>query len=100
MTLNLSNSSILNEARDYLDGLMLSDGHIENSHKTGRYSQHCKHIGWLNRVSNDLYEYGIESINITKQHIKSNFSPEGGSVNYMLRTSFYVEFIVLKNLWY
>lgn len=55
-----SNPSILNELRDYIDGLMLSDGSIGERSNTGWYIQGCKYKDWLDVIGSNFYEYNIE----------------------------------------
>ena len=97
-----SNPAILNEAREYLDGLMLSDGHIPpvKYGGTGLYRQSCEHKSWLDKINEDLYEYGIECRVDDGRLITGGFSPEGGSIAYSLRTRYYVEFKEMHDKWY
>ena len=96
-----SNPVILNEVRDYFDGLMLSDGHIERkSMLTGRYCHLCKEKNWLDKISEDLYGYGIEcTVNNGRLYI-GGFSIDEGSLAYSLRTYDYVEFKEMHDRWY
>lgn len=97
-----SNSVILSKARDYLSGLVLGDGHIECKYnsKTGIYRQCCKHKCWLDKISEDLYEYGIECIVTNGQLRTGGFYPEGGSISYSLWTHSYVEFKEMHDRFY
>lgn len=96
-----SNPAILKEARDYLDGLMLGDGHIicKNS-KTGYYQQSCKHKNWLDKIDDDLYEYGIEC-GVSNGRIQfGGFNAKSGSIEYTLHTRSYIEFKKLRDRFY
>ena len=97
-----SNPAILNEARDYLDGLMLGDGHIPPVKKSGtsRYEQDCEHKNWLDKISEDLYEYGIEC-GVDNGILRTGgFCPEDGSITYNLWTRNYIEFKEMHDRWY
>lgn len=96
-----SNSAILNEARDYIDGLMLSDGHVHCANNmTGYYHQLCKEKSWLDKISEDLYEYGIESTVNNGRLITGKWQPKDGSIAYSLQTFSYVEFKEIRDRWY
>ncbi len=96
-----SNPIILNEARDYISGLMLGDGNIycANS-KTGHYQHGCKYKNWLDIISEDLYEYGIECGVDNGRLITGGFCPDGGSIAYNLWTYCYIEFKEMHDRFY
>ncbi len=97
-----SNPAILNEARDYLDGLVLSDGNINcKTNKTGYYRQGCKYKVWLDLISRDLYEYGVECmVDNEKLRTHKKFSVIGGSIECNLWTRSYIEFKEMHDRWY
>lgn len=96
-----SNPAILKEARDYLDGLMLGDGHIECvSNDTGRYTQSCKENNWIDKISEDLYEYSIVCSVDDGRFRKTNYSLNEDSIIYGLWTHRYIEFKELHDRWY
>jgi len=90
---------ILKSARSYLDGLMLSDGYIPYRVSTSYYEQGCKEKQWLDKISEDLYEYGIEcSISGAKKHIMK--VSNNICYSYSLITNSYVEFVSFRDRWY
>lgn len=96
-----SNPAILNEARGYLDGLVLSDGNINcRNIKTGYYRQGCKEKGWLDKISDDLSKYEIECIVTNGQLRVDGFSAKGGSMMYDLSTRRYIEFKEIHDRFY
>ncbi len=96
-----SNPAILNELRDYIDGLMLSDGNIQvRNDLNGRYRQGCKYKGWLDLISKDLYEYGVNSKVDYGYLSLYGFSPKCGSVIYSINTSRYIEFKEMYDRFY
>ena len=99
-TIYKSNQAILNELRGYIDGLMLSDGSIVNggiSHAYA-YSHGCKYKSWLDKISDDLSKYNVES-NVSNGKLVYGFK-KGGSIRYLLWTRRYTEFKVMYNRWY
>ncbi len=98
-----SNPAILNEARDYLDGLVLGDGHIHyprGKRKTSFYTHSCEYKNWLDIINEDLYEYGIECGIDNGQLYTGGFNAEGGSIAFQLWTRHYIEFKEMHDRWY
>ena len=96
-----SNPLILNETRDYLDGLMISDGHIHCANSmTGYYHQLCKEKKWLDKINEDLYEYGVESKVNNGRLCIGDWQPDGGSLSYSIQTCSYIEFNEVHDRWY
>lgn len=97
-----SNQAILNELRNYIDGLMLSDGCIQydRGNKTGWYQQNCKYKEWLEVISENFCKYIVECNLDDGRLITGGYSPKGGSITYFLRTRHYVEFKEMKDRWY
>ncbi len=82
---------------NYLDGLMLSDGHIRiTSSVSGIYQQTCIMRNWIEVISNDLYEYGIYS-KIGDNCIYSKKSP---NKCYQLWTNVSPYFKKMRERWY
>lgn len=95
-----SNPTILNEARNYIDGLILSDGYIKNgSPKASLYVQKCKHKEWLDVISKYLKEQKIECTISNRTFHTTGFCKTGTSY-YQLHTYRYIEFEQLRNKWY
>lgn len=95
------NPAILNELKELIDGLMLSDGYIKKPYSLtscSSYTQTCVDYEWLLLIKEKFYEFGvisniyhrpcIISDNINKRDI------------YILYTLFYSEFEILRNIWY
>lgn len=98
---NKSNISILNEARDYIDGLIISDGNIHCKYaRTGYYNQGCLYREWLEFISNDLYEYNIICTIDNGRFLTGGLNSKNGSVRYSLITKSYLEFRTMKDRWY
>ena len=94
-----SNPAILNEARDYFDGLLLSDGSIPYNKgiETNRYAQSCKYRLWLDIISEYLYEYGIES-SVSDTFQVNNFTD--GTIGFFIQTYSYIEIRDMRKRWY
>ena len=91
----ISNQAILNKARDYIDGLMLSDGCVMRTNKTGYYKQVCEHDEWLKVISYNLNNHKIKNIIRTRTGgFKKN------KLYYNLVTSSYIEFKEMHDRWY
>lgn len=100
-----SEKNITSIALNYIDGLVLSDGHIHKGIKTGQYMQKCKHKEWLDKIKGDLYSFSIESnVNNGKLMHGGFFNglnkPEISGFNYSLWTKSYIEFKELRERWY
>ena len=84
---------------DYIDGLLLSDGHISRRNVyTGRYMQPCKDFSWLSIISEYFSLYGVVSI-ISKEHIHKDHG-NFNNITFDLSTLSYVELIDFHNRWY
>ncbi len=93
-----SESNILSSARNYIDGLLLSDAYINTSVRNCNLGQLCSKIGWLNKIKKDFTNYNIEcSIYERKNIYKKTFSKK---IQYMIQTRNYIEFDKIKRLWY
>ncbi len=109
----VSNPAILNEARDYLDGLLISDGNItidkrNISNTTASYHQDCKHQEWLNKIKDDFFKYNIKSkVNngrirtggLNNMKVPQAFKPEGYLI-YRIDTPYYLELRNVYKRWY
>ena len=98
-----SNQTIINEAREYLDGLMLGDGHIlysNGSISATAYQQSCKYKNWLDIISKDLYEYGIINTVDNGKLRTGGKNAKDGSMTYRLWTNNYIEFKEMHDRWY
>lgn len=98
-----SNPAILNEARDYLDGLILGDGNIHHPRgrgKTSYYQHKCKYKNWLDKIDDDLYEYGIECGVSNERLHTGGFCSESGSILFYLWTHSYTEFKKMHDRFY
>jgi len=99
--INKSNPEILNESRDYIDGLMLSDGSIQCvGINTGYYEHSCKYNCWLDMIFDYMYKHKIESKVNNGILYSGGFQPKSGSLIYKIRTRAYIEFKVMRNRWY
>jgi len=96
-----SNPIILKEARNYIDGLMLGDGNIQcmNS-KTGYYQHGCKYKNWLDKIDDNLYEYGIECKVNNGRLQAGGFGIKRDLILYRLWTRSYIEFKEMHDRWY
>ena len=96
-----SNKEIFKTARNYLDGLLLSDGSIpyDKIYPTNLYEQGCSFEQWLYIIKESLSEYNIECYIDNGRTIYNTFSPRG-SVIYKLRTRRYIEFKKFGDRWY
>ncbi len=95
-----SNLAILNEARDYIYGLVLGDGSIKEYNKTGQYTQSCKYKNWLSIINEDLYEYGVECTVDSGRLRTGGLNAKGGSIIYNLQTRIYIEFKEMHDRFY
>jgi len=91
----LNNQSILNELRDYFDGLILSDGYVKCSNRVCYYQQSCVEFDWLSIINKDLYDYGI----ISKISTVNRKIPDK-NLQYEIRTYSYVEFKEVRSRYY
>lgn len=83
----------------YIDGLMLSDGHTRiTSPISGRYTQKCKYREWLEVISNDLYEFGINSKINEGKIVINEFT--NGTIQYYLWSKCYPYFKKMSERWY
>lgn len=97
-----TNDIIVNDAKSYIDGLLLSDGSLVLRNLTGYYEQTCKNGFWLDKIRKDFLEFGILS-NAEERYIGDRFIKNAftkGNVYYRLRTLFYVEFASMRYRWY
>lgn len=97
-----SRPGILNELRDYIDGLMLSDGHIELSYnnKTARYHQPCKYKEWVELINNYFLEYSVIS-NVDNGRKSYCWNAINKLIfQYRIKTRSYVEFKIMHDRWY
>lgn len=99
-----SNNNIQRYCREYIDGLLLSDGSISSQNlSTGRYQQNCKYIDWLEVIKEYFDNYNI----CCRIDNGRWYSCEGYSMwdtvksfSYKLTTLFYVEFKEERDRWY
>lgn len=76
---------------DYLDGLMLGDGHLQYGNFTSLYAHRCKHKDWLDCIQIVFEAADIEST------ITSREPPYTG---YNLLTKSYPELLKQRQRWY
>lgn len=93
-----SNLSICGNIKSYIDGLLLSDGNIDNRVASSYYRQVCKYDEWLLNIKEVFDVNGIESI-IKLRFSKNNYIV-GGCFQFHLSTLFYKEFNSMRNRWY
>lgn len=101
------NFIITKEVKNYIDGLLLSDGYIAKKSKwSARFDQgfSFKFMNWAKKIKKDFLNYGIES-NIIKAKTKGNIIKKTGQylkpIQYVyLFTKFYEEFLIFKKRWY
>lgn len=96
-----NNFNITDEARDYIDGLILSDANIQRgtSHATRLCQTFSARYGeWSNKIKEDLGKLGIKS-RITKQRY---FDRRTNKIyrTLLLQTKFYPQFHEFRNRWY
>lgn len=95
------NPAILNELKELIDGLMLSDGYIKKPYSLtagSSYTQCCVDYEWLLHIKERFDEFGVLS-NI--YHKSNNISSSVNKRNvYMLYTLCYSEFELLRSIWY
>jgi hypothetical protein len=98
---------LTDEVKNYVDGLVLGDGHIFQKNKwSARYDQgfSARFRGWAFRILQDFHKFGIEGsfletvtkdtiIKKTGQHLKSFLC-------IMLYTKFYETFTFFRKRWY
>ncbi len=96
------NKKILNEARNYIDGLLLSDGCISsNRNKTGIYQQSCVYNEWLDIIKEKFSSFGIQG-NINNGLLRTGGFKEvyNPSFIYAFATLSYTDFKYMHSRWY
>lgn len=79
--------------RDFLDGLVISDGHLRSSSVSAKYQQDCVHEEWLRAIKKTFSEHNIQS----------RVSPsmrDGVQDGFALRTLAYHELRAEHSRWY
>lgn len=79
-------------ATDYIDGLLLSDGHLVRLNWSTGYTQTCKFREWLKHIVNELLKSGIEGAIYKFQ--------KGGKYYHFLWTRYYSGLNELHDRWY
>jgi len=101
------NFNLTKEVKNYIDGLLLGDGHIlQKSKWSARYDQ-CFSIRfreWAEKIREDFLKFGIESNLLqatTRETVIKKTGQRLGSFAYvMLFTKFYEEFVSFRKRWY
>jgi len=101
------NFDLTKDVKEYIDGLLLGDGHIYQKSKwSARYDQSLsiRFKEWADKIQQDLLRFGIESSTLIYETpvtiIKKTGQVLGPSKMIMLFTRFYEEFVVFKERWY
>ncbi len=93
-----SNSNVLGDIKNYIDGLLLSDGSIIYRNSTSYYSQRCKYEEWLLNIASVFNRYGIDAV-VNSIYCRDNYIING-CVMYDIHTRFYIEFSDIRYRWY
>jgi len=101
----MSSEELIPKIKPYIDGLLLSDGHIQNHRNINRayiYVQSCSNREWLDIICNDFFSFGIFSSVGNKIIRNTGWSNKNGNVLYQLYTNInsYVYFKEQSERWY
>jgi hypothetical protein len=99
--------NITNEVKNYIDGLLLGDGHIfQKNNWSARYDQgfSVRFVDWTKKIREDFQRFGIESnqlITTNKETVIKKTGQHIGAFGYVvLFTKFYEEFVAFRRRWY
>jgi DNA-binding transcriptional regulator WhiA len=95
-----SNPHIFNNLKDYIYGLLISDGSIPYNiqcNTTSQYQQSCRYSEWIKMIG-DVFKSNNINYNISKILPKKGF--KSCNEQTFISTACYTEFKLLRNIWY
>jgi len=95
--LNVKHFCLNQHSKDYIDGLILSDGYLYKGANTSSFEQYFakSHEDWKTQVTIDFNRFGINN------KVKKQFSEIAtGGFGYLLNTSAYGELKLFYERWY
>ena len=98
---------IVDELRNYIDGLLVSDGHLLKKNQwSARYDQNFaeRYLEWAETIKRDLKYFRIESKLLYYTTKESTIKSTGQIIHpaalIMLYTSYYDSFLTFRSRWY
>lgn len=99
--LNSSHVYLSKEAIEFLEGLLLGDGHLCTNNWSGQYMDNSKYGSYVEWLLNKFIDYGVEGR--IKRHERPDLFPDGKLhhyISFFYSSKCYAELGVLQKRWY